>query len=228
MTPRRIHTGGVPLTADTRAFTLNALRAEKFSGASLTLRPDPAPITTLAFTAQPATAKLPLLHEKKTASRRMPGVPAASPPGAREVRVSTRNLPSGSRGVPISPVRLDRCHRVPISARRKLTTSHSPKINDVPVSREMLNLRHVPYPQISEFIRTLAEKNKVTYTDVQLIGIYDAIPSEITSSVTLDSYSGKLRFFLKPRKGQRPRCVRMAYGRLRSTGKIIQSAFPLT
>ncbi|MFH1538042.1 MAG: hypothetical protein ABIH66_03730 [bacterium] len=119
-------------------------------------------------------------------------------------------------------------HKVRIESARKIETSYSAMIDGKPVTLEMFDLKHVPYPEISEIIRTLAEKNDVSYSQVKLIGIFAPIPTELIRSTHIDPFAGKLMLNLKRRaKKGKPRCVRIAFGRLRTNDKIVQCVLPL-
>ena len=154
----------------------------------------------------------------------------------QQVKESTRKVPIPKIALPsrktfsiaIKTIKIKNPHPIPLKVKRKTPTSRSPYLDNAPISREMLNLRAIPYPILSDFIGTLAEKHGVRFTDLKLIGVYDPIPIDIISSPVLDSYTGKLRFFLRREKGKRPKCLRVAYAKIKSTGKIIQAVFPLS
>ncbi|MEW6202326.1 MAG: hypothetical protein AB1546_10140 [bacterium] len=154
----------------------------------------------------------------------------------QQAKGSTRNVPIPKIKLPhrksfqvtIKTVKIKNAYFIPLKVHRRTTTSQSNYLDNAPVSREMLNLRAIPYTVLSDYIGTLAEKHGVRFTDLKLIGVYDPIPVDIVSSPVLDSYTGKLRFSLRREKGKRPKCLRVAYAKIKSTGKIIQAVFPLS
>ena len=97
-------------------------------------------------------------------------------------------------------------------------------------TREMANLKFMDYPAISEYVRKIAEENKMQYSQIKLLGIYEPIPLHLAYGLTLDPLSGKLRFRMRrsdnPRKDRR--MARVAYARVRLTNEIVQAVFPVT
>lgn len=145
---------------------------------------------------------------------------------ARNVKISKMAAPKVSR-LKLEPLKSVKGHLFKFSF-REIGTSFSGMMDKKSITREMLDLKYYPYPLLSEIISEMAEKNQVGFSQVKLVGIFDPIPSELISSIKLDSYSGKLKFTLsRPDRKKKPRCVRMAYGRLRTDDRIVQIVLPL-
>lgn len=109
----------------------------------------------------------------------------------------------------------------------EIVSRRSGAIDGMVQTREMLELKHIGYPIISEFIVSIAKENGLTYTQIQLIGIFDPVPLHLAQNLTLDPVSGKLRFMVRNDPKAEKRFARVAYARIRSTGAIVQSVFPV-
>ena len=109
----------------------------------------------------------------------------------------------------------------------KIVSRRSGAVDGMAQTREMLELKHIDYPKISEFIVSIAKENGLNYSQIQLIGIFDPVPLHLASGLTLDPVSGKLRFIVSADPKAERRFARVAYARIRSTGAIVQSVFPV-
>jgi hypothetical protein len=101
------------------------------------------------------------------------------------------------------------------------------QIRNMAATRDAVNTARLPYPLISDYVVALAEKAKTRYTDVQILGIFDHIPLHYASGLTIDSVIGRLWFhFLDKPRGDK-RFVRVVYGKIRSSGEMVQVYYPL-
>lgn len=212
MSPRNIPTRNVRLSQGFEARTAPLATGRDVRAVPVTLEPPPLRIRAVTRPTTVPVSKSPLGPEAAQIHRIRFSKPVI--PKVRPVQIHHRKTVGG--------------HRVRLEAARKIETSYSPMLDKKPITLEMLDLKHVPYPVISEIIRTLAEKGGVSYSQVKLVGIFDPIPTELVQSMSIDSFAGRLRLNLrrKSKKGK-PGCVRIAYGRLRTDDKIVQCVLPL-
>jgi hypothetical protein len=102
-------------------------------------------------------------------------------------------------------------------------------VDDMPQTRDMINLKYLDYPRISQYITRLADEHGQSYSGIKLIGIYEPVPLHRAYNLKLDTFSGRLSFHMRPEDSKIPkRFARVAYARVRMTGDIIQSVYPVT
>lgn len=119
-------------------------------------------------------------------------------------------------------------HKIPCRPPDKIKTFYSPYPEKMPIGRQMLNPKHIPFPLISEFMSELAMRNDTNYTNIRLIGAFDPIPLHLAEKFVLDPTFGALKFHVRKEPRGERQFARVVYGRLRDTGKIISAVFPVT
>jgi len=110
----------------------------------------------------------------------------------------------------------------------KIKTYYSPIPKTMPISREMLDRRHIPFPVMSEYMSELARKSGTSYTNINFIGAFDPIPLHLAEKFVIDPTMGVLKFFMRKEPRGERNFARVVYGRLRDTGTIISAVFPVT
>ena len=135
--------------------------------------------------------------------------------------VSTRKI---SLDKPAGP----HCHRLRMFT-TDVATFTSTRVDAMPQTRDMINLRFLDYPRISEYITRMADEKDVSYSNIKLIGIYEPVPLHRAYNLVLDPLTGRLSFHVRPEDARtKKRFARVAYGRLRMSGEIIQTVYPVT
>ena len=145
-----------------------------------------------------------------------------------ELKFQKLGIRPATYSVPITPPRVPEAMNVPLYA-ENITTYQSIALDNAYLTLEMINLRFINYPRITEFITRLAEEHKLHYSQVKLIGIYEPVPLHLAYDMKLDPVSGKLRYRVRPRDPKdEKRFARVAYARVSLSDKIISTNYPVT
>lgn len=157
------------------------------------------------------------------------GIPAvAGPVETEELKFQKLGIKTSTYDVPVSPPQAPEAKNIRLYA-TDITTYQSIALDNAFITLDMIELKYVNYPRITEFITDLAEKNQLPYSQVKLIGVYEPVPLHLAYDLKLDPVTGKLRYRLRPRGSNEERqFVRIAYARVRLTDQIIYNTYPVT
>lgn len=157
------------------------------------------------------------------------GIPAvAGPVDTIELKFQKLGIRPATYSVPITPLRAPEARSVPLYT-ENIKIYQSIALDDAFITLEMINLRFINFPRITEFITRLAEEHKLPYSQVKLIGIYEPVPLHLAYDMKLDPVSGKLRYRVRPPGPKdEKRFARVAYARVRLSDKIISTNYPVT
>ncbi|HOY62771.1 MAG TPA: hypothetical protein PLK80_08660 [bacterium] len=122
----------------------------------------------------------------------------------------------------------EKTHSIPCVPPDGIKTFPSPYLDNAPQSREMLNMKRIPFPVLSEFMSELAKKNGTAYTNIVFIGAFDPVPTHLAEKLTLDTVMGVLKFYVRKEPRGERRFARVVYGRRRDNHEIISALFPVT
>ena len=157
------------------------------------------------------------------------GIPAVvGPVDTIDLAFQKLGIRPGTYNVPIAPPRAPEAKDVRLYG-TDITTYQSIALDNGFITLDMIELKYVNYPRITEFITDLAEKNQLPYSQVKLIGVYEPVPLHLAYDLKLDPVTGKLRYRLRPRGlKEEKQFVRIAYARVRLTDQIIYNTYPVT
>jgi hypothetical protein len=122
----------------------------------------------------------------------------------------------------------EKTHSIPCVPPSGIKTFSSPYLDNAPQSREMLNMKRIPFPILSDFMSELAKKNGTAYTNIVFIGAFDPVPTHLAEKLTLDTVMGVLKFYVRKEPRGERRFARVVYGRRRDNHEIISALFPVT
>ena len=155
------------------------------------------------------------------------------PDEERDVATSDVPVPFTAPQAPTRKIPLERpadpaCREIRMYT-SDMATFPTQHLDDMPHTREMINIKYLDYPRISDYITRLAEEHGESYSGIKLIGIYEPVPLHRAYDLKLDTFSGRLSFRVRPEDPkQQKRFARVAYARVRFSGDIIQSVYPVT
>lgn len=135
---------------------------------------------------------------------------------------------AATRKIPLERPAQPRCRALRMFT-SDVATFKTAHMDERPQTRDMINLKYLDYPRISEYITKLADAHGQSYTGIKLIGIYEPVPLHRAFNLKLDAISGRLSFLVRPEDPkQKKQFARVVYARVRMTGDIIQSVYPVT
>jgi hypothetical protein len=199
-------------------------------GASRELRLAGDPVSTTVFPLGQAVATQSLDYKMSSKCDTFAtGIPAVvGPVDTMDVAFQKLGLRTDTYNVPVTPPRAPEAMNVRLYE-TGITTYQSIALDNAFITLDMIELKYVNYPRITEFITDLAEKNNLPYSQIKLIGVYEPVPLHLAYDLKLDPVSGKLRYRLRPPGAREERqFVRIAYARVRLTDQIIYNTYPVT
>jgi len=150
-------------------------------------------------------------------------------------KIASKNVAfSAATLIKTKPLKVDlpriseKTHSIPCVPPDGIKTLSSPYLDNAPQSREMLNMKRIPFPVLSEFMSELAKKNGTSYTNIVFIGAFDPVPTHLAEKLTLDTVMGVLKFYVRKEPRGERRFARVVYGRRRDNSEIISALFPVT